>query len=59
MKEFAFFFRKGDVKKQSPDGNLSKATFKDRLERLELSKGLFKINLFKVQSYPRKFNPTP
>lgn len=42
MKEFDFYLRKRDVKKQSPDENLSKATFKDSLERLELSKGLFK-----------------
>lgn len=40
MKEFEFFLKKGDVKKQSPDKNLSKATFKDSLERLELSRSL-------------------
>ena len=40
MNEFEYFLRKGDVKKQSPDENLSKATFKDSLERLEFSKNL-------------------
>lgn len=40
MKEFEFFLNRGDVKKQIPDKNLSEATFKECLERLELSKGL-------------------
>lgn len=40
MKEFEFFLSKGDVKKQSPDKNLSDATFKDSLDRLELAKNL-------------------
>jgi uncharacterized protein (UPF0332 family) len=40
VKDFEFFLNKGDVKKQSPDENLSKATLKDSLERLELSKNL-------------------
>ena len=40
VKDFEFFLNKGDVKKQSPDENLSKATLKDSLERLELSKSL-------------------
>ncbi len=40
MKDFEFFLKKGDVKKQSPDKNLSNATFKDSLERLELAKNL-------------------
>lgn len=40
MKEFEFFLNKKDVKKQSPDENLSKATLKGSLERLELSKSL-------------------
>jgi len=40
VKEFEFFLRKGDVKKQSPDENLSKASLKDSLERLEFSKSL-------------------
>ena len=38
MKDFEFFLKKGDVKKQSPDKNLSKATFKDSLERLDFAK---------------------
>ena len=42
MKEFEFFLRRGDVKKQSPDENLSKAAFKESLERLDLSKDLLK-----------------
>lgn len=42
MKEFDFFLKKGDVKRQSPDRNLSRATFKDSLDRLELSKSLLK-----------------
>jgi len=41
VKEFEFFLNKGDVKKQRPDENLSKATFNDSLERLEFSKNLF------------------
>lgn len=40
VKDFEFFLKKGDVKKQSPDSNLSNATFKDSLERLEFSKNL-------------------
>ena len=40
VKEFEFFLHKGEVKKQQPDKNLSKATFKDSLERLELAKYL-------------------
>lgn len=40
VKDFEFFLSKGDVKRQSPNENLSKATFKDSLERLELSKNL-------------------
>jgi len=40
VKEFEFFLGKGDVKKQSPDKNLSSATFKEGLERLEFAKGL-------------------
>ncbi len=30
MKEFEFFIKKGNVKKQSPDKNLSKANPKDK-----------------------------
>lgn len=40
MKEFEFFIEKGDVKKQSQDENLSKATFKESLDRLELAEQL-------------------
>ena len=40
MKDFEFFLRKGDVRKQSPDENLSGATFRDSMERLELSKSM-------------------
>ena len=40
MKEFDFFVRKGEVKKQSPDNNLALATFKDSEERLSLAKNL-------------------
>lgn len=40
VKDFEFFLSKGDIKRQSPNENLSKATFKDSLERLELSKNL-------------------
>lgn len=42
VKDFEFFLKKGDVKKQNPDKNLSNATFKDSLERLQLTKNLFK-----------------
>ena len=38
VKEFEFFLNKKHVKKQSPDENLSNATFSDSLERLEFSK---------------------
>ena len=41
VKEFEFFLKKGDVKKQSPDKNLSKATFKESLERLQLAELLW------------------
>jgi len=40
VKDFEFFLNKGDVKRQSPDKNLSKDTFKESLERLEFSKNL-------------------
>ena len=43
VKDFNFFVNKGDVKKQSPDKNLAKATFNDSQERLALSKNLQKI----------------
>ena len=41
VKEFNFFVQKGEVKKQSPDINLSNATFKESLDRLELANSLF------------------
>ena len=41
VKEFEFFLKKGDVKRQSPDKNLSKATFKESLERLQLAELLW------------------
>jgi uncharacterized protein (UPF0332 family) len=34
VKEFDFFVRKGDVRKQKPDHNLSKATLREGVERL-------------------------
>ena len=40
VKDFEFFLRKGDVKKQSPNKNLAFSTFKDSLERIEFSKQL-------------------
>src|SRR3989344_8769269 len=40
VKDFEYFLSRGDVKKQKSDINLSKAAFKDRLDRLELSKSL-------------------
>lgn len=42
MKDFEFFLKKGDVKRQIPDENLSNATLRDSLERLELAKTLLK-----------------
>ena len=47
VKDFEFFLNKGDVKRQSPDENLSKATLKDSIERLELSKNM--LNRFKAK----------
>ena len=47
VKEFEFFLKKGDVKKKSPDENLSLATLKDSIERLQLSKTL--LNKFKAK----------
>ncbi len=43
MKEFNFFVNKGDVRKQSPDKNLAKATFDGGEERLALAKSLQKL----------------
>ena len=42
VRDFEFFLNKGDAKKQNPDENLSKATFRASLERLEIYKSLFK-----------------
>jgi uncharacterized protein (UPF0332 family) len=47
VKEFEFFLGKGDVKKQSPDKNLSSAALKESIERLQLSKDL--LNKFKAK----------
>ena len=41
VKDFGFFLKKGDVKKQSPDKNLAYSTFKDSLERIEFARQLF------------------
>ena len=43
MKDFNFFVNKGEVKKQSPDENLAKATYEDSRERLILAKTLRQI----------------
>lgn len=40
VKNFEFFLRKGEVKKQSPNKNLAYSTFKDSLERIEFAKQL-------------------
>lgn len=40
VKEFEYFVKKGDVKRQKPDINLSKSTLKESIERLEFSKNL-------------------
>ena len=40
VKDFEFFLKKGDVKKQNPDKNLAFSTFKDSLERIEFAKQL-------------------
>ncbi len=34
MKDFDFFLKKGDVRRQKPDLNLSKATLREGVERL-------------------------
>ena len=47
VKEFEYFIRRGDVKTQKPDFNLSKAAFKESMERLEFSKSLLNIKPFK------------
>ena len=40
MKEFMFFVNVKDVKKQSPDKNLAKATARDSIERLQMAKSI-------------------
>lgn len=40
MNDFEYFLKKRDVKNQSPNKNLSAATFKESQERLEFSKSL-------------------
>ena len=40
VKDFEFFLKKGDAKKQIPNKNLAFATFKDGLERIEFAKQL-------------------
>ena len=40
MKEFLFFIKENSVKKQSPDINLAKATFKEGMDRLQMAKGI-------------------
>ena len=40
VNDFEYFLNKGEVKRQKPDSNLSKAAFKDSIERLEFSKSL-------------------
>ncbi|GEM_PF-4296705 len=40
VKDFGYFLRRGDVKRQSPDRNLSVSALKGGLERLELSREL-------------------
>lgn len=41
VKDFEYFLHRGDVKKQNIDRNLSKATFKECMDRLKFSKELF------------------
>ena len=40
VKDFEFFLKKGDVKRQSPDKNLAYSTFKESLERIDFAKQL-------------------
>ena len=47
VKEFEYFVKKGDVKRQKPDINLSKATLKEGIERLEFSKSLLNKEKYK------------
>ena len=42
MKEFEHFIRKGDVKKQNPDKNTSRAVFQDALDRTEYAETIFR-----------------
>ena len=47
VKEFEYFVKKGDVKRQKPDINLSKSTLKESIERLEFSKNISKLKISK------------
>lgn len=40
VKDFTFYIEKGDVKKQQPDRNLSKATLNESQDRLQLASKL-------------------
>jgi len=42
VKEFEFFLKKGNVKKQSPDKNLSLSTFNESLDRINMAKNILK-----------------
>jgi len=42
VKEFEFFLKKGNVKKQSPDRNLSLSTFNESLDRINMAKNILK-----------------
>lgn len=41
MRSFEYYVEKGDVKKQSPNKNLSAATYAECLDRLALAKSIF------------------
>ncbi|MBI4452944.1 hypothetical protein HY637_05930 [Candidatus Woesearchaeota archaeon] len=47
VKEFEYFIRKGDVKVQKPDINLSKAAFRESMDRLEFAKNISKLKISK------------
>ena len=40
VKDFEFFLKKGDVKRQSPNKNLAYSTFRESLERISFAKQL-------------------
>ena len=42
MKEFEHYVKKGDVKKQKPDGLVSQAVFRDAIDRLAHAKSILK-----------------